>query len=163
MTVIDVILPALSDRPEDQGWKAFGRCGWMDPNVFYPERGQPVRPAKRECAKCPVRLACLAYALRRNERLGIWGGLTERERRRVRRGLPLSIACRFCGHEVKAGRLGQVTCNRQACREALRRWQTLREPQGVMVQLSFAFDVPTTVAELSAAAILAEAELLLAV
>jgi WhiB family redox-sensing transcriptional regulator len=152
---IDVIL--LSDRAEDQGWKALGLCRFYQPNLFYPERGRDVRPAKRVCGMCPARLACLSYALRRNERLGIWGGLTERERRRVRRGLPLSITCRFCGHDVKAGRLGQVTCNRQACREAHRRWVD-RQQVVVVVQLSFGFDVPTSVAELAAAAIVAEAE-----
>lgn len=114
ITLDDV--PVLSGRGEDQGWKLYAACYGQDPDIWYPERGQDVRPAKKVCAVCPARMACLSYALRNGERLGIWGGLTERERRRMRRGLSLSVSCIYCGRIVKAGGLSQQTCNRQACK-----------------------------------------------
>ena len=52
---------------------------------FFPEKGQPTRVAKRICAPCPVRTECLEYALAAGERWGVWGGLSERERRRLKR------------------------------------------------------------------------------
>jgi WhiB family redox-sensing transcriptional regulator len=57
----------------------------MDYDVFFPERGQSVTAAKTVCARCPVRAACLDYAMSINERHGIWGGTTEKERRVLRR------------------------------------------------------------------------------
>jgi hypothetical protein len=52
---------------------------------FFPEKGGSSREAKRICADCPVRIECLNYALRRDERYGVWGGMSERERRRLKR------------------------------------------------------------------------------
>ena len=49
--------------------------------MFFPERGQTAEPARQVCARCPVRQACLEYALSNRITYGIWGGLTERERR----------------------------------------------------------------------------------
>jgi hypothetical protein len=51
---------------------------------FFPERGR-LSAARAVCARCPVRTACLEYALAHGETFGIWGGLNERERRRERR------------------------------------------------------------------------------
>jgi WhiB family redox-sensing transcriptional regulator len=53
--------------------------------VFFPEKGGSSREAKRICSECPVRIECLNYALRRDERYGVWGGMSERERRRLKR------------------------------------------------------------------------------
>ena len=58
-------------------------CAEIDPELWFPEKGQPNRPAKQVCASCPVRTACLQYALEHSERFGVWGGLSERERRRL--------------------------------------------------------------------------------
>lgn len=63
---------------------ADGLCGQADPEAFFPERGTSAREAKLICFVCPVRVMCLNWALDTNERFGVWGGLTERERRQLR-------------------------------------------------------------------------------
>ena len=55
----------------------------MDPDIFYPASDEEAEEAKAICAQCPVRQACLEYALANRERDGVWGGATERERRRL--------------------------------------------------------------------------------
>ena len=60
-------------------------CSQTDPEAFFPEKGGSTRDAKRVCASCEVKAECLEYALQNDERFGIWGGLSERERRRLRR------------------------------------------------------------------------------
>jgi len=67
-------------------WQERALCTQSDPEAFFPEKGGSSRAAKAVCLACPVRAACLDYALRNDERFGIWGGLTERERRRVKKG-----------------------------------------------------------------------------
>jgi WhiB family transcriptional regulator, redox-sensing transcriptional regulator len=57
----------------------------LDVEAFFPEKGGSTREAKRVCTTCPVRAECLEYALGNDERFGIWGGLSERERRRLKR------------------------------------------------------------------------------
>jgi len=66
-------------------WTTDALCAQVDPELFYPESGAPNRDAKRVCGRCEVRAECLAYALANRERFGVWGGTTERERRRMRR------------------------------------------------------------------------------
>lgn len=66
-------------------WQERGACRDADPDLFFPERGSPGDSAKRVCVTCPVRIECLEYALANSERYGVWGGLTERERTRLRR------------------------------------------------------------------------------
>lgn len=75
----------------DDEWTAHAACRDMNPDIFFPTRGEDVRPAKRVCAGCPVRQQCLDYALDNQEKYGIWGGTGERERRRLRRerGIPI--------------------------------------------------------------------------
>ena len=70
---------------EDRAWMLDARCLDADPEAFFPEKGGSTREAKRICSACPVRDECLEYALANDERFGIWGGLSERERRRVKR------------------------------------------------------------------------------
>lgn len=84
----------------NQRWRAYARCVGTDPNVFYPAEGQTItfssrrrwewteirkNKAKAVCRSCPVRPECREYALEVNERLGVWGGLTEGERCRIRK------------------------------------------------------------------------------
>lgn len=69
----------------DEGWKSRGACVGVDPDLFYPERGQSTQEAKAICRTCSVRLNCLDYAVREREIWGIWGGTSERERRVMRR------------------------------------------------------------------------------
>ena len=68
--------------PED--WKDRGLCAQTDPEAFFPEKGQSTREAKKVCASCPVRAECLEFSLVNDERFGIWGGKSERERRILR-------------------------------------------------------------------------------
>lgn len=67
-------------------WKSKAVCAQTDPEAFFPEKGGSTRQAKRICLGCEVRKECLQYALDHEERFGIWGGLSERERRRLERG-----------------------------------------------------------------------------
>jgi WhiB family redox-sensing transcriptional regulator len=57
----------------------------VDPDLFFPERGASTREAKEVCKGCVVKTDCLEYALDNGEKFGIWGGMSERERRRLRR------------------------------------------------------------------------------
>lgn len=76
------LLPLI---PSDQDWQERALCAQTDPEAFFPEKGGSTREAKRICSGCEVRAECLEYALTHDERFGIWGGLSERERRRLRR------------------------------------------------------------------------------
>jgi WhiB family redox-sensing transcriptional regulator len=62
-------------------WAQFGLCAQTDPEAYFPEKGMSTGAAKQVCQVCPVRSECLEYALDHNERFGVWGGLSERERR----------------------------------------------------------------------------------
>ena len=73
---------------EDEGplsWQERALCAQTDPEAFFPEKGGSTREAKKVCASCDVRAECLDYALANDERFGIWGGLSERERRKLKR------------------------------------------------------------------------------
>ncbi|SFK52359.1 WhiB family transcriptional regulator, redox-sensing transcriptional regulator [Amycolatopsis sacchari] len=73
--------------PEALAWHADAACLGTDPEAFFPEpeAGYAVTVAKRVCGHCPVRAACLDYALARREPFGIWGGHTTQDRRRLLR------------------------------------------------------------------------------
>jgi WhiB family transcriptional regulator, redox-sensing transcriptional regulator len=75
------------ETPDDDQWQERALCAQTDPEAFFPEKGGSTREAKRICLGCEVRDACLEYALAHDERFGIWGGLSERERRRLKRGI----------------------------------------------------------------------------
>jgi WhiB family redox-sensing transcriptional regulator len=75
-----------ADAPD---WKSQANCMGVDPDLFFPERGMSTREAKEVCRGCVVREDCLEYALANGEKFGIWGGLSERERRRIRRARAL--------------------------------------------------------------------------
>jgi len=66
-------------------WMDLGACAETDPEAFFPEKGGSTREAKKVCRGCEVQAECLEYALEHDERFGIWGGLSERERRRLKR------------------------------------------------------------------------------
>ena len=70
---------------EGQSWQERALCAETDPEAFFPEKGGSTREAKKICTGCEVKAQCLEYALANDERFGIWGGLSERERRRLRR------------------------------------------------------------------------------
>lgn len=86
-------LYAVPDLPEDgepepvwdeNGWQQHGLCRGADPNMWFIGRTDSPKPARDTCARCPVKDPCLKYAMDHNEKYGIWGGLTERQRRRLR-------------------------------------------------------------------------------
>jgi WhiB family transcriptional regulator, redox-sensing transcriptional regulator len=70
---------------EIQPWYERAACLDKDADCFFPEKGGSTRAAKRICQTCTVQTECLEYALANDERFGIWGGLSERERRRLKR------------------------------------------------------------------------------
>lgn len=66
-------------------WMVEGNCRDAPPKTFFPSDGVGVEIARRICATCDVKLACLEYALRNRIDHGVWGGASERERRRIAR------------------------------------------------------------------------------
>ena len=80
-------VPGVRKNEDDEAlaWQADALCAQTDPEAFFPEKGGSTREAKRICEGCEVRSECLDYALANDERFGIWGGLSERERRKLRR------------------------------------------------------------------------------
>ena len=75
---------------DERRWQEEANCLGVDPDLFFPERGASTREAKEVCRGCVVREACLEYALTNGEKFGIWGGMSERERRRLRRARALA-------------------------------------------------------------------------
>ena len=75
------LLAMLSSR---EPWMVRAACRGLDPDLFFPVRGEDLRAAKAVCATCDVRDECLDYALRTHETCGVWGGTSERQRRRLR-------------------------------------------------------------------------------
>ena len=78
-----VLLPMSDGSPAS--WQERALCAQTDPEAFFPEKGGSTRDAKRVCLSCEVRAECLEYAMEQDERFGIWGGLSERERRRMKK------------------------------------------------------------------------------
>jgi WhiB family redox-sensing transcriptional regulator len=76
-----------ADDDGELAWQEQALCAQTDPEAFFPEKGGSTREAKRICVGCNVKAECLEYALRSDERFGIWGGLSERERRRLKRSI----------------------------------------------------------------------------
>ena len=102
-----------ANRDDDNSWQDQANCLGVDPDLFFPERGASTREAKEVCRGCVVRAECLEFALQNGEKFGIWGGLSERERRRIRRqraqaarsvlgGLP-SRTCRSASRATSSG------------------------------------------------------------
>ena len=80
----DLVLVPLADV-EVLAWQGLALCAQTDPEAFFPEKGGSTREAKKVCQSCEVRVECLEFALAQDERFGIWGGLSERERRRLKK------------------------------------------------------------------------------
>ena len=79
------VYPLLYGLADEVSWQERALCAQTDPESFFPEKGGSTREAKRVCLSCEVRSECLDYALSNDERFGIWGGLSERERRRLKK------------------------------------------------------------------------------
>ena len=84
---------ALTEVNLDTSWMVQGRCRDLPPEIFFPSDGVGVEVARRYCAECPVKVPCLEYALENHIEHGVWGGASERERRRIarsRKSIPVS-------------------------------------------------------------------------
>ena len=81
------VMPELEDEGEGGllSWQERALCAQTDPEAFFPEKGGSTGEAKKVCLYCDVRGECLEYALAHDERFGIWGGLSERERRKLKK------------------------------------------------------------------------------
>ncbi|WOF24191.1 WhiB family transcriptional regulator [Microbacterium betulae] len=85
---VDLGVPGVRPATDEEtalSWQSDALCAQTDPEAFFPEKGGSTRDAKRICGSCDVRAQCLDYALQNDERFGIWGGLSERERRKLKR------------------------------------------------------------------------------
>ncbi len=85
---MDLISPDLAGMlapaaPESKDWRDRALCAQTDPEIFFPDKGESTAAAKRVCRACDVRAECLQDALDHHERFGVWGGLSERERRQL--------------------------------------------------------------------------------
>jgi WhiB family redox-sensing transcriptional regulator len=87
-TAVEIGIGAESE----ESWQLYANCLGVDPDLFFPERGASTKEAKAVCRACVVREDCLEYALENSEKFGIWGGLSERERRKLRRARALARA-----------------------------------------------------------------------
>ena len=85
---VDRLLQLLSNQ--EKTWQDQANCMGVDPDLFFPERGASTKEAKGVCRGGVVREDCLEYALANGEKFGIWGGMSERERRRIRRARALA-------------------------------------------------------------------------
>lgn len=108
------IAGSLDSLFNTEPWVEQSVCSQTDPEVFFPEKGSTTTDAKSVCAVCPVRARflggsgeCLDYALRRGERFGIWGGLSERERRGMRHPISQDPDGLYCGNGHSYARVGK--------------------------------------------------------
>ena len=81
----------LIDEDSVTGWMALGNCRAHPPTMFFPSDGVGVDRARKICATCPVVSQCLDYALDHHIDHGVWGGCSERERRRIAKRRRLSV------------------------------------------------------------------------
>jgi WhiB family redox-sensing transcriptional regulator len=86
---VELGVPGIRRRTASEddplAWQTESLCAQTDPEAFFPEKGGSTRDAKKICGSCEVKAECLEYALQNDERFGIWGGLSERERRKLRK------------------------------------------------------------------------------
>lgn len=128
----------LFDGLERESWMLGAPCAGTDVEAFFPEVGGSAKAAKRICAGCDIRERCLQYAVERDERHGVWGGLSARERHRLRRGEIVEfkpppvkqpreqVVCRYCGDPILSGHFLSRYCS-ERCRK-----QRNRERQNEM-------------------------------
>jgi WhiB family redox-sensing transcriptional regulator len=95
--------PTAGEALDGPDWREFASCAEADPEAFFVEKGGSTRPAKRVCAGCDVRAQCLEFALATDQRFGVWGGLSERERRRMKRETVLASQPTAPGPEKVCG------------------------------------------------------------
>ena len=97
----------LGDGPN---WWEEAACRGVDPAIFFPERGESSAEAKKVCLPCPVSAQCLAYAVENGEKHGVWGGLSERGRRRMRKAKRAVGQCGWCSAPFMPSNNSQAYC-----------------------------------------------------
>lgn len=119
----------------DDSWMRDGACRKLTPKqvdqIFFPDRGVSTEPAKAVCAQCPVKEQCLDYAMNNCERFGVWGGVSERTRREMRKSYLILRHCVICGEGFRClsgsrKRLCSVKCEmteKNQRQQATRKWQ----------------------------------------
>ena len=80
---MDKIARGSAGEAHEKTWMLNARCRGTDPETFFPSDGSSSRAAQRLCVECPVRAECLEYALVNRIEQGVWGGASQRERRRM--------------------------------------------------------------------------------
>lgn len=81
MSPAHTVVDPLAGGPDFDSWPGTPRCIDADPDMFFPDKGGSTHEAKQLCAVCPVREPCLTYAVENDQDWGIWGGLSNNERR----------------------------------------------------------------------------------
>ena len=109
----DGIVEALGWEFDQARWTSQAACVGHPAELFFPGKGESLSPARALCASCPVRLDCLDYALRWSIPHGIWGGLSPRQRRHLRKPPPPTRLVRSVGCLDR--------CDCEACRQGHRR------------------------------------------
>ena len=82
---IEISRQGIFPTEEEQPWSAMAACRGFDSAIFFPGQDGNAEPALRVCESCFVREDCLEYAIETRQRYGVWGGTTERQRRRILR------------------------------------------------------------------------------
>jgi len=95
--VLTDLIEALQAEGVDMSWQDFANCRGADPDLFFPERGASTRTAKQICRECTVLAQCLEFAIVSSEKFGIWGAMSERERRKIRRERQIAARQRQAG------------------------------------------------------------------
>lgn len=108
---------ALLRGNRDLDWMDDGLCKETDPEMFFPPSGLSAADARKVCAECPVATRCLEYALTHNETFGVWGGVSERDRRKLKRGGAQPRRCAECQTRGVTGRYRYC----EKCREKRQR------------------------------------------
>ena len=91
------LLEVLQTGGLDMAWQDRANCRGADPDLFFPERGASTRTAKGICRECQVRAECLEFAIVSSEKFGIWGMMSERERRKIRKERQITARRREAG------------------------------------------------------------------
>lgn len=115
--------PALPTLGPELDWQADALCAQTDPEAFYPDKGGSNKAAKAVCMRCPVRPACLDYALTHDERFGVWGGMSERQRRQLKpspgQGARTDLAANLCSKGLHVMEGANVTVRQDGFRRCL--------------------------------------------
>jgi WhiB family redox-sensing transcriptional regulator len=117
------------ETPKD--WMMQGACTQVDPEMFFPVMGGSVEPARKICEGCDVRERCLEWALKNDEHYGVWGGKSERERRKMVRPSHRAAPRHGTLSMYKAGCHNPATCPRDpetglSCSDARREYYARR-------------------------------------